>query len=92
MLMQLYSEFMHHVSISSGLTKLSFNPIVNKQFSNCDGLVIATMLNRMTIKVDPNDYHGRILYLFGTNDPKVHTVTQGLLFPGYRFLDIGAHD
>ncbi|BAU64552.1 FkbM family methyltransferase [Stanieria sp. NIES-3757] len=91
MLMQLYSRLMHHLSISSGLTKLSFNPIVDQQFSNCNGLLTAKMLNGMSIKVEPNDYHGRVLYLFGTNDPKVHAVTQGLLFPGYRFLDIGAN-
>jgi FkbM family methyltransferase len=82
---------MHHAPVSSGLTKLSFNSIVNQQFSHCDDLVVAKMLNGMSIKVEPNDHHGRVLYLFGTNDPKVHAVTQGLLFPGYRFLDIGAN-
>jgi FkbM family methyltransferase len=41
--------------------------------------------------VDPNDHDGRILYLFGTNDPKVHAVTQSLLRPGDSFLDIGAN-
>jgi FkbM family methyltransferase len=89
--MQLYSKLMHHVPVSSGLTKLSFNSIVDKHFLHCDDLVIAKMLNGINIKVEPNDYHGRVLYLFGTNDPKVHAVTQALLFPGYRFLDIGAN-
>lgn len=89
--MQFYSRVMHCIPISSGLTKLSFNSITNQQFSRCHGLLTAKLLNNISISVEPNDYHGRILYLFGTNDPKVQAVAQALLSPGDRFLDIGAN-
>ena len=90
-LMQLYSQLMHYIPVSSGLTKLSLNTITNKQFSSCNGLLMAKLLNKISIVIEPNDHDGRILYLFGTNDPKVQAVTQALLSPGDRFLDIGAN-
>lgn len=89
--LQLYSRFLHWLPVSSGLTPLSFNRLIDPLFSHCPKTVVAQMLNGILMDVDPLDYHGRILYLFGTNDPKVQAVTQGLLAPGDRFLDIGAN-
>lgn len=82
---------MRRIPISSGLTPLSFNRITNRLFANCSNPIKATMRNGVRIDVDPNDYHGRILYLFGTNDPKVQAVAEALLRRGDRFLDIGAN-
>ncbi len=90
-LMRIYSKILHHLPIYSGLTKLSFNSLINSQFTKCASPVAARMVNGLCIEVEPNDYHGRVLYLFGTNDPKVHTTAQALLRPGDRFLDIGAN-
>lgn len=90
-ILQLYSRFLHWLPVSSGLTPLSFNRLIDPLFSHCPKTVVAQMLNGILMGVDPLDYHGRILYLFGTNDPKVQAVTQGLLSPGDRFLDIGAN-
>ena len=77
--------------LAGGLTKLAFNPTVNRMARRVPGLLPAVTRSRVPIEADANDYHGRILYLFGTNDPKVeHTVTT-LLRPGDVFLDIGAN-
>ena len=43
------------------------------------------------IEVDITDYHGRILWLFGSNDFKVSRTVNMLLKPGMNFLDIGAN-
>src|SRR3990172_8339678 len=84
-------RLMRRLPIYSGLTPLAFNRLTNRLFSQCRGDLVATLLDGTPMLVDPNDYDGRILYLFGTNDPKVHWVSQSLLRPGDRFLDIGAN-
>ena len=90
--MRCYSRFLHAFPmVKSGLTRLSFNRVTNRQFAQCSDPVMAKLLNGMRIEVSPNDYHGRILYLFGTNDPKVHLTARGLLREGDVFLDIGAN-
>lgn len=88
---RLYSTLMHRIPVSSGLTQLGFNRWTNAIFARCGDPIEAVMLNGVRIDVSPNDYHGRILYLFGTNDPKVQAVAQSLLRRGDRFLDIGAN-
>ena len=89
--MRLYARLLRLIPIAGGLTRLAFNTWTNQGFSRVSGTTYARMLNGMSISVDPRDYHGRILYLFGTNDPKVHHVAQALLDIGDRFLDIGAN-
>jgi hypothetical protein len=88
---RLYGALMHRIPVASGLTRLGFNRWTNRLFARCGEPIEAVMLNGVRIEVSPNDYHGRILYLFGTNDPKVQSVAQGLLRRGDRFLDIGAN-
>jgi FkbM family methyltransferase len=88
---RLYSALMRRIPISSGLTRLSFNRLTNHLFARCSDPIEAVMLNGARIDVDPNDYHGRVLYLFGTNDPKVQAVAHALLRRGDRFFDIGAN-
>ena len=90
-LARLLSSLMHRLPIASGTTRLGFNRLTNALFSRCGNPIEGVMLNGVRIDVDPNDYHGRILYLFGTNDPKVQAVATGLLRRGDRFLDIGAN-
>ncbi|MDR9405216.1 MAG: FkbM family methyltransferase, partial [Halothece sp. Uz-M2-17] len=70
---------------------MSFNQVTDQQFSTCDGLLLAKLTNKISIAIDPNDYNGRIVYLFGTNEPRIQAVIQALLSPGDRFLDIGAN-
>lgn len=91
LIMNLYSNLLHKVKVHNGLMQMSFNQITDQQFSNCDGFLLAKLTNKISIAVDPNDYNGRIVYLFGTNEPRIQAVIQALLSPGDRFLDIGAN-
>lgn len=92
LLMRVYSALFHALPfVKSGLTPLAFNFATNWQFSRSHGHVVATMLNGIKILVPPNDHDGRILYLFGTNDPKVQIAARHLLRHGDIFLDIGAN-
>ena len=78
--MRLYSALLHAFPIvKSGVTRLSFNAITNRMFARCSDPIVAKLLDGTPIEVAPNDYHGRVLYLFGTNDPKVQATAQGLL-------------
>lgn len=88
---RLWSWLMHRAPLRGGLTKLSFNKPVNARMSRVRGPIQATMRSGVVIDVDPHDYHGRVLYLFGTNDPKVQYTAAALLRAGDRFLDIGAN-
>jgi FkbM family methyltransferase len=64
---------------------------VNWLFRDCRGYITAHYLDGVPIEVSGHDYHGRNLYLFGTNDPKVSAVCSALLCAGDVFLDIGAN-
>lgn len=89
--MRLYAWFGHRLPLRSGLTRLAFNPVTNRAFGSGPRPAWAKTQGGLTIEVDVNDYHGRVLYLFGTNDPKVQAVAFELLSPGDIFLDIGAN-
>lgn len=86
-----YRSFVRLLPIKSGLTRLSFNGVLDGWFKRCERTLRATYFDGTPIDVSIDDYHGRILYLFGTNDPKVSDVTRALLRPGDVFLDIGAN-
>lgn len=52
---------------------------------------LAKLRNGIRLPVRLSDYNGRMLYLFGTPDPKIITVFRTLIEPGSVFLDIGAN-
>lgn len=54
-------------------------------------IITATLRNGIQLPVRLSDYNGRMLYLFGTPDPKIVSVCRTLLRPGDIFLDIGAN-
>jgi FkbM family methyltransferase len=81
----------HRAPLKSGLTRLSFNPVINRLIKSIPATVNARLREGSTIEVSTDDYHGRVLYLFGTNDPKVEQTAKALLRPGDVFLDIGAN-
>lgn len=91
LLMRIYSWLLRLLPFAGGLTKLSINDFTNRNFAGFADLTSARMLNGIKIAVDPSDHDGRILYLFGTNDPKVHHISRALLRQGDRFFDIGAN-
>ena len=77
--------------IKGGQTRLSFNGPINRLFADRRGPIEARLWDGSRIMVDPHDYHGRILFLFGTNDIKVSLNANLFLKPGDVFLDIGAN-
>ena len=81
----------HHAPFKSGLSWLSFNTPINRLIKSIPGIVKARLRDGNFIEVSTDDYHGRVLYLFGTNDPKVEQTARALLQPGDVFLDIGAN-
>jgi len=52
---------------------------------------MAVLRNGLRLPVNVRDFNGRMLYLFGTPDPKIVLACRGLLRPGDCFLDIGAN-
>jgi FkbM family methyltransferase len=82
---------LRNLPLKSGTTRIAFNPVMAKLFADFQEPVTARLTGGTPIEVDPNDYHGRILYLFGTNDPKVAHTALALMRPGHDFLDIGAN-
>lgn len=89
--MRIYSQIARRVPLLSGLTPLAFNRLTNRSFGASNYVALATTHGGLNMAVAVNDYHGRILYLFGTNDPKVQALASALLSPGDTFLDIGAN-
>lgn len=81
---------LHAVPIKSGLSALSDSWLARW---SCAGVPAARarLRNGLQLDVDLQDYNGRMLFFFGTPDPKVVEVCQGLLRPGDVFLDIGAN-
>ena len=51
----------------------------------------ATLRNGLKMPIRLSDYNGRMLYLFGTPDPKIICVCRTLLHDGDVLLDIGAN-
>jgi len=82
---------MRRLPIRSGLTALSFNRLVNCLVRDAAGPVRANYLDGTPVEVSLQDHDGRVLYLFGTNDPKVGQASCALLREGDVFLDIGAN-
>jgi FkbM family methyltransferase len=90
--LSLYSAFFHAVKINSGLTATSFNKLVDTSFDSIgDSELEARVDGGFRVRVDPREYHGRVLWVHGTNDRKVSRVVNALLRPGDILLDIGAN-
>lgn len=91
MLLPIIAAIYRRLPIRSGLTRLSFNRPINHLFAGKASTMRGTLRDGSAIDVDVSDYHGRILYLFGTNDIKVSMTAEALSRAGNVFLDIGAN-
>jgi len=91
MLLKLVATSYRLLPIKGGQTRLSFNPFINRLMQDCQDPVIARLWDGSEILVDPHDYTGRTLFLFGTNDIKVSLTSNAFLKEGDVFLDIGAN-
>ena len=94
-ILRLYAALLRVATPNSGLTRLAFNPVTNRLFARLRAAgrhrLATTTREGVPLEVDVNDYHGRILWLFGSNDFKVSRLARALLRPGDVFLDIGAN-
>ena len=88
--LRIYCSLFRIIKLNSGLTQTSFNPVVNRLFQSLKSCV-EVKIGPFSILVDPNDYHGRVLVIHGTNDRKVSRVAVALSNTGDIFLDIGAN-
>jgi FkbM family methyltransferase len=91
MLLKLVANFYRLLPIKGGQTRLSFNPFINRLMRDCHDPMVARLWDGSEILVDPHDYTGRTLFLFGTNDIKVSLTSNAFLQAGDVFLDIGAN-
>ncbi len=91
--LRLTSFLTRHLPLKSGLSMITNNGRVRRWCQQLAGghCIQATLQNRVPLYVDVEDYNGRMLYLFGTADPKVIQICRALLQPGDVFLDIGAN-
>lgn len=91
LLLRIYARILRMITPNSGLTRLSFNPITNYLFRDQPSEQITRTTDGIKIRTRIDDYHGRILWLFGSNDFKVARVAQHFAKPCDVFLDIGAN-
>ena len=91
MFLALIGAIYRRLPIKSGVTRLSFNRLLNYLVAQQTTPLRAKLLDGTSIDVEIADHDGRVLYLFGTNDIKVSMTANVLLRPGDSFLDIGAN-
>jgi FkbM family methyltransferase len=77
--------------LTAGHSWVVRSPLVRRCFEGMDRAVPVRLRNGIEIRVNARDYNGRMLYLFGTPDPKVVAIARALLTPGSVMLDIGAN-
>ncbi len=83
--------FLRLVPLKSGVTAIAYHKFIQWLIADLPDPVMTTLRDGTPIATSPRDHDGSILYLFGTNDPKVALTTKALLNPGDVFLDIGAN-
>jgi FkbM family methyltransferase len=89
--LRIYASILRVLKPNAGLTRLSFNPITNWMFSGIESSLQVKLRSGPVLEVDADEYHGRILWLVGSNDWKVSRTVNALLSEGDIFLDIGAN-
>src|SRR5258708_17954329 len=87
-LTDILAAILHRLPIWSGLTALSFNSVVHRLMADVPRAAPARLRDGNWIDVTTTDYHGRVLYLFGTNDPKLEHAAHSLLTPTHIVSEI----
>ena len=77
--------------LKSGVTAIAYSKFILWLINDLPDPAMTTLRDGTPIATSPHDHDGSILYLFGTNDPKVALTTETLLDKGDVFLDIGAN-
>ena len=91
MTMRMLAGFCRLLPIRSGIGTIS--EMLSGKFSSLrsETELACSLRNGVRILARIDDYNGRMLYLFGTPDPKIVTICRDLLRAGDVFLDIGAN-
>lgn len=77
---------------NAGSHRISTAPFIRRLTARvADDRVLTSTPGSFLIEADLDDYNGRKLYLFGTNDWKINRTVNALLFEQDIFLDIGAN-
>lgn len=82
---------LRQLPLKSGVTAIAYHRFILWLIANLPDPTITTLRDGTPIATSPHDHDGSILYLFGTNDPKVALTSEALLNSGDVFLDIGAN-
>ena len=64
--------------LKSGVTAIAYNRFILWLIADLPDPAMTTLRDGTLIAVSPHDHDGSILYLFGTNDPKVALTTEAL--------------
>ncbi len=91
MLRRIVIAVLRQLPLKSGVTAIAYHKFILWLIRDLPDPVMTTLRDGTPIATSPRDHDGSILYLFGTNDPKVALTTEALLNPGDTFLDIGAN-
>ena len=79
------------IPLKSGVTAIARHKFMKWLIGDLPDPVMTTLRDGIPIATSPRDHDGSILYIFGTNDPKVALTAEALLDSGDTFLDIGAN-
>ena len=82
---------LRRLPLKSGVTAIAYSRFMLWLIADLPDPTMTRLRDGTPIATSPGDHDGSILYLFGTNDPKVALTTEALLEPGDVFLDIGAN-
>jgi FkbM family methyltransferase len=82
---------LRRLPLKSGVTAIAYHRFILWLIADLPDTAMTTLRDGTPIATSPHDHDGSILYLFGTNDPKVTLTIEALLDPGDVFLDIGAN-
>jgi FkbM family methyltransferase len=82
---------LRRMPLKSGVTAIAYHKFILWLIADLPDPTMTALRDGTPIATSPLDHDGSILYLFGTNDPKVALTTEALLEPGDVFLDIGAN-
>ncbi len=82
---------LRQLPLKSGVTAIAYHRFILWLISDLPDPTMTTLRDGTPIATSPHDHDGSILYLFGTNDPKVTLTVEALLDPDDVFLDIGAN-
>jgi FkbM family methyltransferase len=91
LLRRLAIAVLRRIPIKSGVTAIAHNRFILWLIADLPDPAMTALRDGTPIATSPSDHDGSILYLFGTNDPKVALTTEALLNSGDVFLDIGAN-